>query len=131
MSKKRYLAAFGAAGLVFAGVFGAAAALDITSGNAQAGVDSLSCDSDGVKIDGLKIEQGTGLGPESLGVKVSGISADCAGYFLTGRALGKGDTLITLTNAVAIPATGGTVHLNWVSSPQLVQGIEKVGLAIT
>ncbi len=131
MSKKRYLAAFGAAGLVFAGVFGAAAALDVNTGNAQAGSTDLSCDSDGVDIEGLNIEQGTGTGPESFGVLVSGIDETCEGYFLTGRALGEGDALLTLSNAPEIPDGGGEVKLSWTDAPVLVEDIEKVGLAIT
>lgn len=131
MSKKRYLAAFGAAGLVFAGVFGAAAALDVNTGNAQAGNTDLSCDNDGVDIEGLNIEQGTGTGPESLGVLVSGIDENCEGYFLTGRALGENDALLSLSNAVEIPDGGGEVRLSWTEGSLMVEDIEAVGLAIT
>lgn len=131
MSVKRYLAAFGAAALVFAGVYGAAASLDIGGGNAQAGVEGLTCDSDGVFIEGLFIEQGTGVGPESYGVVVSGISDSCAGYFLTGRALGDGDALLSLSDAPQIPAGGGSITLHWQNAPLLVEDVEKVGLAIT
>ena len=130
MSVKRYAIAAGAAALVFSGVYGAAAGLNITGGAAQAGVDdALSCD-DSVHIEGLFIEQGTGDGPESFGVVVSGIdSSSCNGFFLTGRAIGTDDGLITLSDAVEI--NGETVTLHWTNGGVPVEDIAKVGLAIT
>lgn len=129
MSVKRYAIAAGAAALVFSGVYGAAAGLDITGGAAQAGVDdTLSCD-DSVNIEGLFIEQGTGDGPESFGVVVNGIDDPCKGFFLTGRAIGADGALITLSDAVEI--TGESVTLRWTDGGVPVEDVEKVGLAIT
>lgn len=131
MSVKRYLVAFGAAGLVFAGVYGSAAALGINdAGNAQAGqAADLSCDDDGVTIDGYFIEQGTGAEPESFGVVVSGIHEDCDGLFLTARTLdgagavlGNGIVQIDGPTARAVYSSGEGVP---------VSRIETVSLAIT
>lgn len=132
MDAQRYLVAFGAAGLVFAGVYGAAASLNVDGGNAQAGQnqESLSCDQDGVVVEGYSIEQNLGgIEPLSLGVVVSGISADCEDLFLTartfdadGNVLGNGVVQIDDTEVTANYTSGQGVE---------VSKIESVTLAIT
>ncbi|MPZ64092.1 MAG: hypothetical protein GEU83_00715 [Pseudonocardiaceae bacterium] len=92
MSKKRYLAAFGAAGLVFAGVFGAAAALDVNNaGVAQSGEsDQLSCDENGVRVVGYNLDTNGYRTARSFGVTVDGIANACDGKTLVVRTLDDG-----------------------------------------
>ncbi|MQA62327.1 MAG: hypothetical protein GEU86_12690 [Actinophytocola sp.] len=135
MSKKRYAAAFGAAGLVFAGVFGAAAALDVDGGNAQSGQSSdLSCDTDGVGVEGYMIEQDdNGPEPLSFGVKVTDVDTACDGLWVSARTLdSNGDVL---GRGVA-QINGNVVSVHYLSghggdNGVPVSAIETVSLAIT
>lgn len=134
MSKQRYLAAFGAAGLVFAGVFGAAAALNVDGGNAQAGQDKeLSCQTKPVKVVGYAIEQGTGAEPVSAGVVLSNIDGPCQGLYMSARVLDGSGNL--LANGVKqIGGTGNfTVNFEARYGPTTVpvSQIQAVSLAIT
>lgn len=134
MSKKRYFAAFGAAGLVFAGVFGAAAALDVNPGVAQSGQSSeLSCDENGVRVVGYYIEQNedtNGVEPTSYGVVVDQIDGSCTGKFMSARVLDADGNVIG-HGVQEIP--GNKVTVQWDSNyvPVPVSEIEKVSLAIT
>ncbi len=133
MSKKRYFAAFGAAGLVFAGVFGAAAALDVDSAVAQAGQDEkLSCQTNTLKVDGYQIEQGTGAEPLSRGLNISNIDKDCKGLWLSARVLDGTGNLIA-NSVVEITGSTATPHYQAKYGPTLVpvSQIKKVSLAIT
>ncbi|MGH3451663.1 MAG: hypothetical protein ACRDQW_13250 [Haloechinothrix sp.] len=124
MSKKRYLLAFGAAGVVFAGVFGAAAALDVNGESIQAGSDyRLACDTDGVTVDSYLIDAEPPA--VSNGVKVVDIDEDCVGEELfavildgSGAIIGKGSadiaspqTIISWANPVRIRAIN-SIHLS-------------------
>lgn len=131
MSKKRYLVAFGAAALVFGGVYGAAASLIVEGGNAQAGqAMDLSCDDDGVKVAGYFIEQNeSGIEPQSFGVVVEGVSTACQDLFMTARTLDGSGTV--LGNGVA-QITGDTVTVRYDNTSGVpVSQIEQVSLAIT
>lgn len=133
MRKKRYLAAFGAAGLVFAGVFGAAAALDVNPGTAQSGQDgNLSCDENGVRVVGYYIEQNedtNGIEPTSLGVVVDRIHPSCNGKFMSARVLSDGEVVGHGVQRI----TGNKVTVQWDSNydPVPVSQIDRVSLAIT
>ena len=122
--------AFGAAGLVFAGVYGAAAALEVDGGNAQAGqAADLSCDDNGVQVDGYLIEQGTGAEPLSFGIVVSGIDEACTGLFMTGRTL---DGAGAILGDGVVEITGPTARLTYSPSTGVpVSQIQSVTLAIT
>lgn len=134
MSKKRYLAAFGAAGLVFAGVFGAAAALDVNPGVAQSGQDGeLSCDTNGVRVVGYFIEQNedtNGVEPTSHGVVVDRIHGSCVGKFMSARVLDADGNVV---GHGVQEITGNKVTVQWDANyePVPVSEIDKVSLAIT
>uniref|UniRef100_A0A831T9X5 Uncharacterized protein n=1 Tax=Thermorudis peleae TaxID=1382356 RepID=A0A831T9X5_9BACT len=60
-----------------AAAFGAAAALDVNGGVIQAGEDTdLTCDTDGVRVDGWGLETNTGLVDF---VRIHDIDPDCSG----------------------------------------------------
>lgn len=133
MSKKRYLAAFGAAGLVFAGVFGAAAALDINNpGVAQSGTASdLSCDENGVRVVGYFLDTNGYDTARSFGVVVAGISTACNGKTLVARTLdADGDQLGFGAAVIAGPEQrvgysrmpAGGVEVSEIESVQLTVG---------
>lgn len=123
MSKKRYLAAFGAAGLVFAGVFGAAAALQVDGDAIQAGQDgSLQCDTDGVRVESYQYEADAAL---SYGVRVVGISSDCHGQELFADAFRGGDRLTG--GSASISST--VANVKW-DNPVSARDITRVQLAI-
>lgn len=70
------------AGLVFAGVYGAAAVLDVQGGTLQSGQSgSLACDSDGVKV--------TEIAPACDGSNLLATVLNSAG-----TAVGQGETVI-------------------------------------
>lgn len=103
MSIKRYAVAAAAAGMVFTGVYGAAAALNVDGGVVQAGSDdTLSCDTtDGVQVVTFTGEAGpAGFPVTSSGVTLKGIDTDCVGRYLMVRV--GGDAGATL-------ASGGKV----------------------
>lgn len=94
MSKARYLAAFGAAGLVFAAVFGAAAALDVNGGAVQAGQNenSLVCDTDGIRVASYNVDAEPPA--QSSGVRIVDVNTACNQEELIVRVLdGEGDVL--------------------------------------
>lgn len=132
MSKKRYLAAFGAAGLVFAGVFGAAAALDINNpGVAQSGTASdLSCDENGVRVAGYNLETNQYPTARSFGVTVEGISTQCIGKTLVARTFDEnGDQLGHGYGTI----NGPRLSVRYSQAPEdgvVVQDIESVELTV-
>jgi hypothetical protein len=111
---KRYLAAVGVGGVVFAAALGSAAALNINDpGVAQYGQSfGLACDSDGVTVLGYMTDSDAGAPSVSNGVKVTGIDSDCAGRTLVAGAT-KGDGSALARGYVVIPAGGGTVVVPW------------------
>lgn len=93
---KRYLAAAGVGTLVFGAVIGSASALDITDpGVAQYGeAFDLTCDTDGVNVEGYFPDTEAGAESVSNGVVISGISEECAGKTLVvGLTHENGDAL--------------------------------------
>lgn len=108
MSIKRYAAALGAAGLVFAGVYGAAAALDVQGGTLQSGQSgSLACDPDGVKV-GFATENDD---QTVRTVKVTEIADACNGSNLLATVLNKAGTAVGQGEAV-IGNGAATVRLS-------------------
>lgn len=108
MSIKRYAAALGAAGLVFAAVYGAAASLAVDGGALQTGQASLACDGDGVQVGYLTENDDQTV----RSVKVSGITDTCGGSDLLAAVLSGG--AVAGQGEAVIPAGGGelTVPLN-------------------
>ena len=136
MSKKRYLAAFGAAGLMFAGVYGAAASLGVDGGVAQAGQDTnLTCD-ESVAVAGYFIEQGDNRsGPEGVpisnGVVVKDVADACDGYYLSASVYNSAGDRIG-NGVVQIEDDKVTVPYNRQGGGGLaVEEIASVSLAIT
>lgn len=135
MSMKRYLAAFGAAALVFAAVYGAAAALDINDpGVAQSGqAGDLQCDTNGVTVDGYFLETNQLPRSRSFGVVVSGINEDCEGRTLVARTFdGNGDQL---GRGVLSIGSSGTERVRYApeqggTNGVLVEAIDSVELTI-
>lgn len=126
MGAKRYLVAFGAAGLVFAGVYGAAAALTVDGGAVQAGsAQGLQCDSDGVQVASYRIDAEPAA--VSSGVRIVGINPGCGGerLFATvsndGTVLGNGSTALT---------GGEQAIITWEGGPVDAASINKIDLAI-
>lgn len=125
MSMKRYLIAFGAAGLVFAGVYGSAAALAVDGGAVQAGQDTtLQCDPDGVFAESYLIDAEPPA--VSSGVRIGGVNGACIGEELfatvsdaAGVQLARGSAAIT----------GATVTVRW-ATPVQVADIEQLDLSI-
>lgn len=132
MGKKRYLAAFGAAGLVFAGVFGAAAALDINDpGVAQSGEASdLSCDENGVRVVGYSLDTNGYSSARSFGVVVGGISTACNGKTLVVRTLDAGGDQLGFGAAMIAGPEQGVRYSNMPAGGVEVGEIEKVQLTI-
>lgn len=123
MSIKRYAAALGAAGLVFTGVYGAAAALDVRGGTLQSGQSqSLRCDGDGVDV-GFVTENDD---QTVRSVKVSGIAAGCAGSDLLAAVL-RADGSVAGQGDAVINGTEATVPLN---APVAITDAERVQLTI-
>lgn len=121
MSKKRYLAAFGAAGVVFAGVYGAAASIGVDGGAIQVGQDrTLRC-ADNAVVESYRYEND---GATSLGVRVTGLG-DCEGEELFASVY-RGSQLLADGNA---DITGDQVVVTW-DSPVSAKKINKVRLAI-
>lgn len=94
--------------MVFGAVLGSAAALDITNGGvAQYGQDfDLSCDENGVTVEGYMLDTDADGESLSSGVKVVGISNNCIGRTLvagvsksSGAALARGAATIVDTGA--------------------------------
>lgn len=111
---KRYLIALGVGAMVFAGALGSAAALDINdSGVAQYGDDfDVTCDDDGVTVEGYYLDTDAGAPSVSNGVVVSGVSGDCEGKDLVaGVTDTNGDALAR--GYVTVPAGGGTVNISY------------------
>lgn len=123
---KRYLAAFGAAALVFAAVLGAAAALDVNGGAVQAGQDGVRCDTDGVTVQSYFLEVNSADPPESYGARVGGIAEACKGGTLFAKVyqgdqlLGHGKTAIN----------GGQELVRWDEAPVNAKKITRVQLTI-
>lgn len=134
MSIKRYLVAAGAAGLVFSGVYGAAAALNVEGGVAQAGSDtSLTCDADGVTVLGYIIEQGTGLFPTGHGVKITGIDGACTGFFVSARVVNSAGVIVgSGVKQIAASNTGaGFLSVSFTQGGVPVPDLDKVSISIT
>lgn len=140
MSIKRYLVAAGAAGLVFSGVYGAAAALTVEGGNAQAGQDfDLACDEDGVTVKGYSIEQGTGLEPTSHGIVINGIADACDGFFVSARVLNAAGVIVGRGVKQILPTETGAgavdFRITWTGAAGTagvpVSQITTVSIAIT
>lgn len=123
MSKMRYVAAFGAAGLVFAGVFGAAAALNVEGGAIQAGQDgSLRCDKDGVTIASYRYE---GNGATSSAARITGIAEECFDQEIFVDVF-RGSERLTGGTA---PIDGHEVVVTW-DDPVSAREINRVQVAI-
>lgn len=123
---KRYLAAFGAAALVFAAVLGAAAALDVDGGAVQAGQDGVRCDTDGVTVQSYRLEVNQVDDPESHGARISGIADACrngtlfAKVYQGSRQLGHGRTSID----------GNQEVVEWEGDPVIAEDITRVQITI-
>jgi hypothetical protein len=128
MSKIRYLAAFGAAGLVFTAVFGAAAALQVEGGAIQAGQDgNLACDTKGVTVVSYGYESDDAT---SRYARVTGINSNCAGHELfvdvfDGSTPLTGGSLELTTDNVG----DGEVIVDW-AQPVPARDINRVQVAI-
>ncbi|MQA16490.1 MAG: hypothetical protein GEV09_20830 [Pseudonocardiaceae bacterium] len=127
MSKKRYLAAFGAAGLVFAGVFGAAASLNVAGGAVQSGSDdSLKCDARVVIASYLVDAEPPD--PISSGVRITDINDRCEGEELFVHVLdGDENSLARGSSTITAPET--SISYDGGATPK-VAAIEEVLLTI-
>ena len=104
---KRIIVALVVGGVVFGTVFAVAASLNVSGGVTQAGsVASLTCDPDGVTVDGYGVELDDLTGHF---LKVSGIHADCAGYELGAQIQLTGGGKFNIVGT--IPAGGGTMQI--------------------
>lgn len=112
---KRYLAAFGIAGVVFAAVLGSAAALNIgDAGTVQFGQKmGVSCDRDGVTVDGYSLETNQDPVSTSYGVVVSGIDDTCAGKTIVARALDRDKNPIPGAYGTAVIGDSGTEPVHY------------------
>lgn len=110
---KRYLAAVGVGTLFFGAVLGSASALGIDdAGVAQYGESfNLTCDNDGVTVDGYFPDTDAGAPSVSNGVVVSGISDACDGKTLV-ASVADADGNALARGAATIDGTTMTISYN-------------------
>ncbi len=122
MNMKRLAVALVAGAAVSTLAYASASVLNVDGGTIQAGADSkLSCDADGVKANwGLETDDNS-----VRSVRVSGISADCAGtemfVAVNGNRVGAGE--------IPTPTTAGqdvqfTVKLAQPMTPESIENIK-------
>ncbi len=129
---KRYLLAFGIGAMVFAGVLGSAAALNINDpGVAQYGESfDLACDEDGVTIEGYFPDTDAGIDSVSNGVVVSGIDAECFGKTLVAGATDASGNGLS-RGFVEIDADTEIVRWGSVDGPDTVLYADLGGIRLT
>jgi len=122
---KRLMVALLVGGMVFGTVFAVAASLNVSGGVTQAGsVASLTCDADGVTVEGYGVELDDLSGHF---LKVSGIDAACEGYELAAQIQLTGGGKFNIVKV--IPAGGGTLSISF-PSPVPLADIVGVNLVI-